>query len=107
MPTLVLGRLVEWSHEHGWGVLASPSTPGGCWFHYTSLTNLPEESLQVGEVYSFKYEQVEQDGYSYRASMVGSSDTSSDSTESDRQRLSGASFRSDLHLEFDQPEPDM
>ncbi|WP_157571633.1 hypothetical protein [Nocardioides alkalitolerans] len=32
------GVVRAWYDDHGWGVLGSPDTPGGCWAHHRRRT---------------------------------------------------------------------
>ncbi|MBF6438391.1 hypothetical protein [Nocardia cyriacigeorgica] len=29
-----VGTVTQWHNDKGWGVIDSPDTAGGCWFHY-------------------------------------------------------------------------
>jgi cold shock protein len=76
------GTVSMWRGEEGWGVIDSPDTPGGCWFHFSHLwhVDLPEgralevkggyRDARVGESVEFDYEPADQDGYSFRADSV-------------------------------------
>lgn len=59
-----------WYAEEGWGVLESPSTPGGCWAHYSHIEMTGYRSLDAGDAVDFRWESADQDGYTYRATWV-------------------------------------
>lgn len=60
------GVVRDWHDEEGWGVIDSPETPGGCWIHYSAAMTT-HDGLRPGQDVTLTYEQVEQDGYHYRA----------------------------------------
>lgn len=66
------GVVKAWHDDEGWGVIESPELPEGesAWVHYSALTMDGYRSLSVGQPVSFTYEQVDQDGYRYRADAV-------------------------------------
>ena len=80
-----MGTVREWHREEGWGVIASPEAPGGCWVHFADLWNDgippagPGEVVEVsggfreafaGETVDFEWEPTSipggQDGFSFR-----------------------------------------
>jgi CspA family cold shock protein len=61
------GKVSEWHGEEGWGVIEAPDTPGGCWAHYSAILTDGHAELHAGDVVTFTYERVEQDGYHFRA----------------------------------------
>lgn len=80
-----VGTVTQWHNDKGWGVIDSPDTAGGCWFHYShlwagALPQLqPGESMSVsggfreafvGEIVDFDWERADQDGYACRATDV-------------------------------------
>jgi CspA family cold shock protein len=65
-----LGTVSQWSHDEGWGVIASDDTPGGCWAHFSSLEMQGYHSLTSGESVEFDWEEADQDGFGYRAVRV-------------------------------------
>ena len=65
-----IGTVSSWSADEGWGVIASPDTPGGCWAHYSNLEMQGYHSLEPGEVVDFEWERADQDGFAYRALKV-------------------------------------
>lgn len=99
-----VGRLTEWHAEDGWGVMKSSTTPGGCWVHYSSLTDLPSAEMRVGDDYAFTYEPVEQDAYHYRATAVGPQGGDVGRVRRPVHR-SGETYRSTLRLTFDAADP--
>ncbi len=56
-----------WNDDEGWGVLVSERTPTGCWCHFSSLAMQGWGTLAPGTSVEFLFEEVEQDGFSYRA----------------------------------------
>lgn len=78
---MVRAEVREWHEDHGWGVLDSPETPGGCWTHYATIETRRVASGHEGEVYEYKvlsqgdvvdleWEAPGQDGFGYRATVV-------------------------------------
>ena len=59
-----------WYDEEGWGVVDSPSTPGGCWTHFSVIEVEGFRSLAKGASVRLRWESPGQDGYDYRASWV-------------------------------------
>ncbi|MEU4193918.1 cold shock domain-containing protein [Kribbella sp. NPDC026611] len=59
-----------WSDEEGWGVLDCPSTPGGCWTHYSVIEADGFRSLTPGTTVHLRWEHPGQDGYAYRATWA-------------------------------------
>jgi CspA family cold shock protein len=66
----VFGRVRDWYDEEGWGVIDSPSTPGGCWTHFSAVEADGFRSLRPGSSVEFRWEAAEQDGYNYRTTWV-------------------------------------
>lgn len=64
------GTVRVWHAEQGWGVLDSPSTPGGCWAHYSAVLVPGHRALDAGAAVEFAFEAAEQDGYAFRAVEV-------------------------------------
>jgi cold shock protein len=64
------GTVREWSDARGFGVLDSADTPGGCWFHFSSVVAEEQASPRPGDRITFTYQTVPQDGFSYRALLV-------------------------------------
>jgi CspA family cold shock protein len=67
---VVTGTVRFWHDELGWGVLDSDETPGGCWAHFSKLRMPGPHNLAAGGRVHFDWEAVEQDGYSYRATIA-------------------------------------
>jgi cold shock protein len=71
-PTVSLG-VVEWFNaEEGWGALAAPEVPGGCFVHYSNIQQDGYRVLTSGQRVRFNFEEPGflQDGYPYRAIAV-------------------------------------
>ena len=64
------GVVRRYDEEQGWGVIDSAQTPGGCWFHFSSLEGDGYRSAQEGDVVTFRFETADQDGYGFRALWV-------------------------------------
>jgi CspA family cold shock protein len=69
------GRVREWKHVEGEGVVDTPATPGGCWFSFSALLTPGLTRLSPGQMVGIVWE-VEQNpndcqhGYGYRATQV-------------------------------------
>ena len=50
------GTVREWSDDHGWGVIDSADTPGGCWVHFSMIVSEGFRSLNPGDHVTFTYE---------------------------------------------------
>jgi len=68
--TAVLGVVREFSAEQGIGVIEAPETPGGCWVHYSAVAIPGYKSLDAGQSVHLEWEEVDQDGFAYRATRV-------------------------------------
>lgn len=64
------GVVRDWNDEEGWGVIDSPQTPGGCWVHCFAVAVATQDGLRRGQDVAFTYEQVDQDGFHYRAARA-------------------------------------
>ena len=97
---VTLGRVEYWSDEEGWGVIASPGTPGGCWVHFSTAAEGGYRNLEEGQVLELEFEEILQDGYRYRAVRI--SPPGADPRETaDYRSPSTAAYSSDLHITFD------
>jgi CspA family cold shock protein len=56
--------------EEGWGVVDSEATPGGAWVHFSAVMIDGLRSLGAGQAVEFRYHEVDQDGYRFRAEEV-------------------------------------
>lgn len=67
----VEGVVQDWDERDGLGAIASPATPGGCWFHYSMIEVPGLRTLAVGQPVHFTFESdVDQDGFTFRALQV-------------------------------------
>jgi cold shock protein len=57
------------------GVIDSDATPRGCWAHFSAIVIDGYKELAPSGSVTFTFEQVEQDGYRYRAVTVWPSST--------------------------------
>ena len=69
VPSTV-GTVQQWFDDEGWGVLDSPSIPGGVWTHYSAVVGTGFRRLHPGQAVEFTYEHAWQDGYEFRAVSV-------------------------------------
>ncbi|GAA0618405.1 cold shock domain-containing protein [Kribbella sandramycini] len=60
----------SWQTDEGWGVLDCPSTPGGCWAHFSAIDAEGFRSLTVGDRVRLQWEHGDQDGYAFRAVRI-------------------------------------
>jgi CspA family cold shock protein len=60
----------EWWFEHGWGVIDSTETPGGCWAHVSHVEMEGYRALTPGQEVGLEWEAPGQDGYPFRAVRV-------------------------------------
>ncbi|SDG11172.1 cold shock protein (beta-ribbon, CspA family) [Pseudonocardia oroxyli] len=65
------GQVRVWHDEEGWGVIDSPSTPGGCWAYYSNIA-IPDQyrNLDAGQLVELEWESAQQDGFDFRAVRV-------------------------------------
>lgn len=79
-PLQTRATVREFGAEEGWGVLAAPELPGGCWVHYSHIDGNGFRALTAGQQVSVEYEDLlalygpgaQQDGYAFRAIRVHS-----------------------------------
>jgi CspA family cold shock protein len=64
------GVVRTWHDEHGWGVVDSAETPGGCFVLWAMVAVAGFQALAPGQAVELEYEAGEQDGYAYRAVRV-------------------------------------
>ena len=65
------GVVREYDDREGFGVIDSPDTPGGCWFHYSMIEVPGRKTLSAGQLVRFTLErEVDQDGFVFRAVQV-------------------------------------
>jgi len=65
------GVVRDFDDLEGVGVIESPATPGGCWFHYSMIEVSGRRTLTTGQRVDFTFEHSEdQDGYATRAVRV-------------------------------------
>jgi CspA family cold shock protein len=69
------GVVGEYDDREGFGVIESPDTPGGCWFHYSQIEVCGRRTLSAGQTVRFTFEcDVDHDGFSFRAVRVRQSE---------------------------------
>lgn len=60
----------EWHAHHGWGVIDSSETPGGCWAGFVHVEMTGYRELTAGQRVVLEWERGDQDGFDYRAVRV-------------------------------------
>lgn len=93
------GTVREWSDDHGWGVIDSADTPGGCWVHFSMIVADGLASLQPGDHVTFTYETPGQEGFDYRAVMVWPPGTRPE-TPQQPSRGGSSAYRSSLTIRW-------
>ena len=74
-PVTTEGVVRVWHDDEGWGVLDSPSTPGGCWVGFGDVLVPGYRRLTAGQRVTFGFEAAQQDGYAYRATEAWPADS--------------------------------
>ena len=74
-----------WHEDEGWGVVDSPSAPGGCWAGFASIDMPGFHTLAQGQVVWVTIEPGPQDGYDYRAESVALDDPGHTRERNDRR----------------------
>ena len=66
------GVVKSFDADEGWGVIAAPEVPGGCFVHFSVIQAPGFRELRVGQQVQFTYEDpgFRQDGCPYRAMAV-------------------------------------
>jgi CspA family cold shock protein len=94
------GTVREWSDDHGWGVIDSADTPGGCWAHFSVIVSPRYRSLEPGGHVAFTYEASSQDGFSYRAVQVWPPGVSPEAPPQLSRDEPSAAYRSSLTIRW-------
>jgi CspA family cold shock protein len=94
------GTVREWSDDHGWGVVDSADTPGGCWAHFSVIVSQGYRSLEPGGHVAFTFEAPGQDGFSYRAVQVWPPGVSPEAPQQPPQGELSAAYRSSLTIRW-------
>ena len=70
--SVVDGTVGWFNEEEGWGALAAPEVPGGCFVHYSSIQASGYRGLRAGQSVRFTFRQhdYDQDGYHFTADEV-------------------------------------
>jgi CspA family cold shock protein len=96
----VEARVRFWHDEEGWGVVDAPSTPGGCWAHFSHIDHAGYRSLNGVASVLLDWEEAAQDGYRFTAVRVLVPGRAPASTWSEHPRDGACS--SSLTVELDQ-----
>jgi CspA family cold shock protein len=97
---VVTGTVRFWQDELGWGVLDSDETPAGCWAHFSALRMPGHHTLSAGGRVHFEWEAVEQNGYSFRATIAWPDGV--DPASDDTVRITDSTaYRSSLTITWD------
>jgi CspA family cold shock protein len=66
------GTVKFFKDDEGWGAITSPELPAGfdVWVHFSVIEMDGFSTLETGEQVEFAYEEVEQDGFRFRATSV-------------------------------------
>jgi CspA family cold shock protein len=91
----------EWNGDEGWGVIDSPSTPGGCWAHFSQAAVSGASDFVAGQAVLLEWESPGQDGYPYRAVRFWPAEL--EPFDRSTRSGSGGAYRSTLSLSFDDP----
>jgi CspA family cold shock protein len=94
------GIVCEWSYDHGWGVIDSADTPGGCWTHFSVIVSQGYRSLEPGSQVTFTYETPGQDGFGYRAVRVWPPGMSPGAPQPPARDEPSAAYRSSLAIRW-------
>jgi CspA family cold shock protein len=94
------GTVREWSDDHGWGVIDSADTPGGCWVHFSMIVSEGFRSLKPGDHVTFTYEAPGQDGFNYRAVLVWPPGVRPGTPQRPTQEGPSAAYRSSLTIRW-------
>ena len=97
---LSAGTVREWSDDHGWGVIDSADTPGGCWVHFSMIVSEGFRSLRPGDHVTFTYEAPGQDGFNYRAALVWPPGVRPGTPQRPAQERPSAAYRSSLTIRW-------
>ena len=72
--TLARGVVKFWLPEKGWGAISCPELPSGrdAWVHFSVIAVPPGTyaSLTAGQEVEFRYEEVKQDSFDFRATWA-------------------------------------
>ncbi|BEL06198.1 hypothetical protein Q0Z83_043890 [Actinoplanes sichuanensis] len=94
-----LATVREWNDDEGWGVIDSPSTPGGCWAHFSHAAVAGAVTFTTGAPVLLEWESPGQDGYPYRAVRFWPS--GSEPVDRANRPGNGGAYRSVLTISFD------
>ena len=96
------GTVREWSDDHGWGVIDSADTPGGCWAHFSVIVSQGYRTLEPGGHVTFTYETPGQDGFNYRAVQVWPPGVSPEASQQPTRHEppASAAYRSSLTIRW-------
>lgn len=66
------GTVKFFKRDEGWGAIASPDLPAGfdVWVHFSAVEMEGFRALEADDPVEFDYEEVQQDGFRFRATWV-------------------------------------
>ena len=91
------GIIRRWT-DGGWGVIDSPSVPGGCWAHFSLLASGSFWEPAPGDPVGFEFEAVNQDGFRFRATRVWPAGSE---PVDDQPEPPGHAYTSELTIDID------
>ena len=62
--------VVAWHDRHGWGVLDSPETAGGCLVEFPAIATAGRRTLHVGDSVTLYWKTPGSCGWAFEASLV-------------------------------------
>ncbi len=93
------GHVSEWHSEEGWGVLVTPTLPGGVWAHHSAVEAEGFRALTAGEAVTFSVEGADQDRFRWRVVRIWPS--APEPLPGDRGSAGGPGYSSSLDITFD------
>lgn len=69
---MIRGTVKFFKEEKGWGAISSPGLPDGAdaWVHFSAIEGPGFRALEPGDRVEFAYEEVQQDSFRFRATLV-------------------------------------
>lgn len=69
---MIRGTVKFFKEEKGWGAISSSDLPDGAdaWVHFSAIEGAGFRALEPGDRVEFSYEEVQQDSFRFRATLV-------------------------------------